>query len=76
MVLYIVHFDSYFFKLETLYRALTPPGYHKDWHIGVRIAENKKLVGLITGIPVQCRVYSKYVHLCCPFYNQLSLIKS
>jgi len=31
---------------------LTPPGYYKDWHIGVRVIKSKKLVGFITGIPV------------------------
>jgi glycylpeptide N-tetradecanoyltransferase len=41
------------------FRALTPPGYEKDWHIGVRSTANKLLVGLITGIPVLANVYDK-----------------
>jgi glycylpeptide N-tetradecanoyltransferase len=24
--------------------ALCPPGYHKDWHVGVRVKANQKLV--------------------------------
>eukprot|EP00386_Alphamonas_edax_P015128 GDKI01046290.1.p2 GENE.GDKI01046290.1~~GDKI01046290.1.p2 ORF type:complete len:485 (-),score=185.54 GDKI01046290.1:241-1695(-) len=40
--------------------ALTPPGYQKEWHIGVRMAGKKegttKLVGFITGIPQKMRI--------------------
>ncbi|KAF8623496.1 hypothetical protein AX15_006279 [Amanita polypyramis BW_CC] len=36
--------------------ALRPPGYHKEWHIGVRVASNKKLVAFISGVPVTIRV--------------------
>jgi glycylpeptide N-tetradecanoyltransferase len=45
----------------SLRRALTPPGYHKEWHVGVRVTSNKKLVAFITGIPVDCKVYDKFV---------------
>ncbi|KAF4741453.1 glycylpeptide N-tetradecanoyltransferase, partial [Perkinsus olseni] len=31
--------------------ALTPPHYVPDWHFGVRVKSNGKLVGFITGIP-------------------------
>lgn len=61
--------NSFFFKrykncilIINKSRALTPPGYIKDWHVGVRVSSTKKLVGLITGIPVNCRVYNKFVH--------------
>lgn len=40
------------YSREFLTWALTPPGFYKDWHIGVRVQKNKKLVGFITGIPV------------------------
>jgi glycylpeptide N-tetradecanoyltransferase len=40
-------------------RALTPPGFIQDWHIGVRVKTTKLLVGLITAIPVRARVYDK-----------------
>ena len=29
--------------------ALQPPGYIPEWHIGVRVKGNNKLVGFITG---------------------------
>ena len=32
-------------------RALTPPGYRKEYHIGVRNAKSGKLLGFITGTP-------------------------
>ncbi|EGG14860.1 glycylpeptide N-tetradecanoyltransferase [Cavenderia fasciculata] len=31
--------------------ALQPPGYLKQWHIGVRVKDNKKMVGFISAIP-------------------------
>lgn len=37
-------------------RAFTPPGYYKEWHIGVRVQKTGKLVGFISGIPVELRV--------------------
>jgi glycylpeptide N-tetradecanoyltransferase len=46
--------------------ALKPPGWRKDWHIGVRTkaAEGKKgkLVASITGIPVTLQVRTKQVN--------------
>ncbi|KAM6500443.1 Myristoyl-CoA:protein N-myristoyltransferase, N-terminal domain containing protein [Amanita muscaria] len=41
--------------------ALKPPGYHKEWHIGVRVTSNKKLVAFISGVPMSVRVRSKVV---------------
>jgi len=39
--------------------ALQPPGYLKQLHVGVRVKTGKKkLVGFITGIPADVRVYS------------------
>lgn len=40
-------------------RALAPPGYHKEWHIGVRVSSNKKLVAFISGVPMKLRVRKK-----------------
>jgi glycylpeptide N-tetradecanoyltransferase len=31
--------------------ALMPPGWHKDWHLGVRVKATGKLVALITAVP-------------------------
>lgn len=39
--------------------ALTPPGFRRDWHVGVRVAKSGKLVGVITGVPCETRVYDK-----------------
>ena len=43
--------------------ALTPPGYHKDWHVGVRQVSNKRLRGFITGIPADMRVRGRSIHM-------------
>lgn len=40
------------YSKEFLKWALTPPGYYKDWIIGVKVKKSKRLVGFITGIPV------------------------
>jgi glycylpeptide N-tetradecanoyltransferase len=37
-------------------RALKPPGWKKEWHVGVRVASNKKLVAFISGIPTIMKV--------------------
>ena len=44
-------------------RALKPPGYHKEWHIGVRVSSNKKLVAFISGVPMSLRVRQKWVFI-------------
>jgi len=44
------------YSAEFLKWALQPPGYYKDWHLGVRVATNKKLVAFISGVPVTLRV--------------------
>ncbi|KAG6866998.1 hypothetical protein C0991_003914 [Blastosporella zonata] len=41
---------------NTFDRALKPPGYHKEWHVGVRVSSNKKLVGFISGVPMNLHV--------------------
>ena len=40
-------------------RALKPPGWKEQWHCGVRVASNKKLVGFISAIPAHVRIYNK-----------------
>ncbi|XWS17432.1 hypothetical protein CRYUN_Cryun33cG0067000 [Craigia yunnanensis] len=35
--------------------ALLPPGYYKNWHVGVRDKASKKLVAFITGVPARIR---------------------
>ncbi|RDB20961.1 Glycylpeptide N-tetradecanoyltransferase [Hypsizygus marmoreus] len=44
------------YSSEFLQWALKPPGYHKEWHVGVRVSSNKKLVAFISGVPMTLRV--------------------
>jgi glycylpeptide N-tetradecanoyltransferase len=39
--------------------ALTPPGYYKNWIIGVKLIKTGNLVGFISGIPVHMHVNFK-----------------
>jgi glycylpeptide N-tetradecanoyltransferase len=48
------------YSAEFLKWALLPPGWKRAWHIGVRVASNKKLVAFISGIPQDVRVHDKY----------------
>lgn len=41
--------------------ALTPPGFTKECHLGVRSSKTGRLMGLITGVPATVRVYDKVV---------------
>lgn len=36
--------------------ALQSPGFHKDWHVGVRVKASRRLVAFISGIPIRLRV--------------------
>ncbi len=36
--------------------ALKAPGWRKDWHIGVRASQSRRLVAFISAIPVELRV--------------------
>ncbi|XP_075778557.1 glycylpeptide N-tetradecanoyltransferase 2 isoform X4 [Pelodiscus sinensis] len=42
---------------EFLLWALRPPGWLPQWHCGVRVSSNKKLVGFISAIPAHIRIY-------------------
>ncbi|XP_038653883.1 glycylpeptide N-tetradecanoyltransferase 2 isoform X2 [Scyliorhinus canicula] len=37
--------------------ALRPPGWLPQWHCGVRVSSNRKLVGFISAIPASIRIY-------------------
>ena len=39
--------------------ALTPPGYLKQFHLGVRSSKSNRLMALITGVPAKVRVYEE-----------------
>jgi glycylpeptide N-tetradecanoyltransferase len=45
------------YSREFLQWALMPPGYLKDWHVGVRAITTKKLLGFISAIPADVKVY-------------------
>lgn len=47
------------FNVPLRIRALQVPGYRKEWHVGVRVKSNKKLVGFISGVPMLLRVRKK-----------------
>ncbi|KAF8965241.1 N-myristoyl transferase [Flammula alnicola] len=51
------------YTAEFLAWALKPPGYHKEWHIGVRVSSNKKLVAFISGVPMTLRVRKHVIQL-------------
>ncbi|KAH8116866.1 N-myristoyl transferase [Phellopilus nigrolimitatus] len=50
------------YTAEFLEWALKPPGFHKDWHVGVRVKSNKKLVAFISGVPIALRVRGNVFH--------------
>ncbi len=49
------------YSREFLKWALLPPGYCKDWHLGVRVSSNQKLVAFISGVPATVRVRGSIV---------------
>lgn len=49
------------------------PGWRKEWHIGVRATQSKKLVAFISGIPVELRVRKTVLH--CSEINFLCIHK-
>ncbi|KIY72059.1 N-myristoyl transferase [Cylindrobasidium torrendii FP15055 ss-10] len=56
---YVEDHDASFrfqYTADFLRWALAPPGYFKEWHVGVRVKSNKKLVGFIAGVPLTIRV--------------------
>ncbi|GAA6063044.1 hypothetical protein JCM10212_001107 [Sporobolomyces blumeae] len=44
------------YAAEFIEWALKPPGYVPDWHVGIRVAATGKLVGFISGIPMDLRI--------------------
>ncbi|XP_046979481.1 glycylpeptide N-tetradecanoyltransferase 2-like [Schistocerca americana] len=44
---------------EFLKWALQPPNWKRDWHCGVRVMKNNRLVGFISAIPAKLRVYDQ-----------------
>lgn len=38
-------------------RALQPPNWLAQWHCGVRVNTNNKLVGFVAAVPADVRIY-------------------
>lgn len=55
----VIYSCYHFTSVSHSTRALMPPGYHKEWHVGVRVKSNKKLVAFISGVPISLRVRAK-----------------
>lgn len=51
------------YQPEFLKWALQPPGWRKDWHVGVRIIKSGRLVGFISAIPGHVRIYDKVLKI-------------
>mmetsp|Transcript_4337 Transcript_4337/g.7622 ORF Transcript_4337/g.7622 Transcript_4337/m.7622 type:complete len:442 (+) Transcript_4337:114-1439(+) len=61
---YVEDDDSMFrfdYSREFLRWALKPPGFLRNWHLGVRVKGGGKLVGFITGIPATIQVHEKEI---------------
>ncbi|KAK7576459.1 hypothetical protein V9T40_012745 [Parthenolecanium corni] len=59
---YVEDEDSMFrfdYQPDFLKWALQPPGWMMDWHVGVRVTKNDRLVGFISAIPATLSIYSK-----------------
>ncbi|XP_015374933.1 PREDICTED: glycylpeptide N-tetradecanoyltransferase 1 [Diuraphis noxia] len=59
---YVEDEDSMFrfdYQPHFLKWALQPPGWLKEWHVGVRVIKSNKLVGFISAIPALLKVYNK-----------------
>lgn len=48
---------------EFLKWALQPSGWLKQWHTGVRVIKSNKLVGFISAVPANIKVYDKTVRM-------------
>lgn len=45
------------YQTDFLKWALQPPGWRMDWHCGVRVTKSGRLVGFISAVPAQLRIY-------------------
>ncbi|CAI5731986.1 unnamed protein product [Peronospora destructor] len=51
------------YSVDFLQWVLTPPGFHQEWHIGVRSTCNQKLMAFVSGIPVKTRIYASTLEM-------------
>ncbi|KAI9749670.1 MAG: hypothetical protein M4579_006783 [Chaenotheca gracillima] len=61
------------YSVSFLNWALKSPGWKKDWHVGVRVKQSKKLVAFISGVPMRLRIREKT--LSCSEINFLCIHK-
>ena len=52
------------YQKEMIQWALITPGYYKDWHIGVRVVKNKKMIGFMSGTPSEISVNGNKMMVC------------
>ncbi|XP_061765563.1 glycylpeptide N-tetradecanoyltransferase 2-like isoform X3 [Nerophis ophidion] len=52
----------YDFSMDYLQWALQPPNWLAQWHCGVRVDSNKKLVGFIGAVPADVHIYDTLWH--------------
>ncbi|CAH8834368.1 unnamed protein product [Trichobilharzia szidati] len=53
------HLFRFDYSKQFLQWILKSPGWHKDWHVGLRVTKSKKLVGFIAAIPCHLQIYDK-----------------
>ena len=51
------------YSKEFLRWALQPPGYHMEWHLGVRVKDTGKIVAFISGVPAKMVVNGTSIDL-------------
>ncbi|KER25509.1 hypothetical protein T265_14205, partial [Opisthorchis viverrini] len=56
------HLFRFDYSKHFLKWALQPPGWHPDWHVGLRVNKSEKLVGFIAAIPCNLQIYENYWH--------------
>ncbi|KAK6860733.1 hypothetical protein PG995_004369 [Apiospora arundinis] len=50
------------YSISILKWAMMPPGWKKEWHVGVRATQSRKLVGFISAIPLSLRIHDKVIN--------------
>ena len=58
------HMFRFLYSREFLRWALCPPGFERDWHVGVRASKSRKLVACISGVPADMVIHGASVRLC------------
>eukprot|EP01006_Ploeotia_vitrea_P022545 TRINITY_DN54955_c0_g1_i2.p1 TRINITY_DN54955_c0_g1~~TRINITY_DN54955_c0_g1_i2.p1 ORF type:complete len:412 (+),score=55.38 TRINITY_DN54955_c0_g1_i2:22-1257(+) len=49
------------YSKEFLLWALTPPGWHSEWHVGIRVKKTGLIIGFISGVPANICVRGKEI---------------